>query len=541
MTLLMGLFMTLRVYFRRRGFDAFDATAGSYERILGIILNHRFYRILLPGTMFALLGVVFWGLFSGYLKIELFPIKDETALYAVITAPEYSTLDNTDRITRKVEEKLLKIDGIGSIYSEVGLTSNRDAQVVMNLLPPDQRSWTTQKKIPELMGLLSDIPGARITVGTQAGGKTANSPVQIKVMGEDLDALRTASETLSAKLSSVNGVRGVLSDWENGYPELQILPRSLYAAAVGVDSTMLGTQVRSFLDGQSVGTLLVKEGELEILLDINQDSRDSMDDLNKILITLKNGEILPISHVTDIIRTRGYGTIRHSQGIRTVTVMAQMLPDANIREIVAGFEQNQSIGPALPDGITYSWAGEAADLDASLGSMFYNFLAALVVVFLILAIQFDSFSQSLVIMLSVPMSIIGVYTGLILTGNNFGLYAFMGVIALVGIVVNDAIVLVDTVNRFRKEGEELIPALTKAGRSRFAPVLATSLTTIGGMLPLAFKDENFAQLSVSLISGLMASTVLTLLILPLTFYSTYYLKQRIQKTIPVFIDLEEDK
>jgi HAE1 family hydrophobic/amphiphilic exporter-1 len=541
MTLLMGLFMALRLYFNRREINAFDRVAGLYEKGLDRILNHRFYRGLLPGIMFALLGIVFWGLFSGFLKMELFPIKDETALYAVITAPEYSTLDNTDRITREVEEKLMLIDGIGSLYSEVGLTSNRDAQVVMNLLPPDERSWTTQKKIPELMGLLSSIPGARITVGTQAGGKTANSPVQIKIKGEDLDTLKAASETLSENLASVSGVRGVISDWEKGYPELQILPKTIYAAAAGVDSSMLGTQVRSYLGGQSVGTLLVQEGEMEILLDVNQNSRDSRDDLDRILITLKNGEVLPITHVTDMIQTQGYGTIRHSQGMRTVTVMAQMLPDANIREIVAGFEQIRSESPPLPGGISYAWAGEAADLNDSLGSMFYNFMAALVVVFLILAIQFDSFSQSLVIMLSVPMSIIGVFTGLILTGNNFGLYAFMGVIALVGIVVNDAIVLVDTVNRLRKEGAELLPALTRAGRSRFAPVLATSLTTIGGMLPLAFKDENFAQLSISLISGLLASTVLTLLILPLTFYSTYYLKQRVQKTIPVFIDLEEDK
>ena len=216
-----------------------------------------------------------------------------------------------------------------------------------------------------------------------------------------------------------------------------------------------------------------------------------------------------------------------------------MLPDANIREIVGEFEKIRNEGESLPAGTSYIWAGEAADLDDSLGSMFYNFLAALAVVFLILAIQFDSFSQSLVIMMSVPMSIIGVFTGLILSGNNFGLYAFMGVIALVGIVVNDAIVLVDTVNRLEKKSDQLITALTKAGRSRFAPVLATSLTTIGGMLPLAFKDENFAQLSISLISGLLASTVLTLLILPLTFYTTYHLKKKIQKRVPVFIDYKE--
>ena len=541
MALLMALFMALRIFSRYKALDMFEAIALGYRGLLEKLLSHRIYRLLLPSLMFALLGVVFWALASGYLKMELFPIKDETALYAVITAPEYSTLENTDRITALAEEKLMSLDGIASLYSEVGLTSTRDAQIVMNLLPPGERSWTTQKKIPELMGLMSSIPGARITIGTQAGGKTANSPVQIKVKGEDLEELRLASEGVSAVLSSVEGVRGVLSDWEKGFPELQILPRKLYASLAGVDPSTLGSQVKAFIEGQSVGTLLVREGEQEIRLETEEGRKDSVDDFDSILITLKNGDVLPLPHVADILTSQGYGTIRHSQGVRTVTVMAQMLPDANIREIVDGFEEKISESSPLPDGTTYAWAGDAADLDDSLGSMFYNFLAALVVVFLILALQFDSLSQSLVIMLSVPMSIIGVFAGLILTGNNFGLYAFMGVIALVGIVVNDAIVLVDTVGRLRKGGAALIPALAEAGHSRFSPVLATSLTTIGGMLPLAFKDENFAQLSISLISGLMASTLLTLMILPLTFYTAESLKKKIQSKIPVFLDKGEEE
>ena len=541
MSLLMLLFMALRTLMRYKKIKAFEKVADFYKTLLAFLLSHRLYRTLLPGIMLVFLGLVFWGTGSGFLKIELFPIKDETALYAVITAEEYSTLENTDRITRAVEQKLMGIDGIASLYSEVGLTSSRDAQVIMNLLPPGERKWTTQEKVPELMGMLATIAGARITVGTQAGGKTANSPVQIKIHGENLEELRLAAEKISGELSSVDGVRGVLSDWENGFPELQILPRELYAAAAGVDSTMLGTHVRSYLEGQTAGTLLGKDGEQEIRLYVDPYLRNSIDDLQKILITLNNGEVLPISHVSDLITTQGYGTIRHSQGLRTVTVMAQMLPDANIREIVNDFENIRSGAAPLPKGISIAWSGEAADLDDSLGSMFYNFLAALIVVFLILAIQFNSFSQSLVIMLSVPMSIIGVFAGLILTGNNFGLYAFMGVIALVGIVVNDAIVLVDTIGRLRKQGYDEIPALVEAGKSRFAPVLATSLTTIGGMLPLAFKDANFAQLSISLISGLMASTILTLLILPLTFYTVDSLKAKIQTKIPLFIDqLEEE-
>ncbi len=540
MTLLMAVFMGLRTYFRYRNTDAFGNLAEGYRRLLSYFLHHKAFRVLLPAGMVLLLVLVFAGMSSGYLKIELFPIKDETSLYAVITAPEFSSLDNTDRITRQAEQMLMTIDGVASLYSEVGLTSSRDAQVVMNLLPPGERSWTTQEKIPELMKMLSSIPGARITVGTLAGGKTANSPVQIKIQGDDMEDLRLASETIGAQLSAIDSVRGTINDLEKGYPEIQIIPRNLAAQTLGVDSTLIGSQVKNILTGQSAGILTVREEEQDIRLIADPSLTNSVEDLEKVLIPLKGGNSVPVTHVADLIPTRGYGTIRHSQGLRTVTVMAQMLPEANIREIVAEFEENRSAGPSLPGGIDYSWGGEAADLDASLGSMFYNFMAALLIVFIILAVQFNSFSQTMVIMLTVPMSIIGVFAGLIITGNNFGLYAFMGVIALVGIVVNDAIVLVDTIRRLRSGGMGLVEALSESGKSRFAPVLATSLTTIGGMLPLAFKDENFAQLSISLISGLVASTVLTLLILPLIYYSVDRIKNSFQAKVPVFLDQQEE-
>ena len=534
----MGLFMVLRVGMRYRNWNTFESVTRNYKRFLSFLLSRPFLRVLLPMVMFALMGVVFWGISSGFLKIELFPIKDETALYAVITAPEYSTLENTGKITARAEELLLDIDGVSTMYSEIGLTSSRDAQVVMNLLPPGERTWSTQEKIPELMALLSRIPGAKISVGTQAGGKTANSPVQILVQGEDFTSINEAVETISSVLSGVPGVRGVLSDWERGYPEIQILPRQFQTSELGLNSTILGTQVRSSLNGQVAGAIVESGDEEDIVLMTDPQMISSVEDLESILLSLKGGAV-PITYAADLVSTQGYGTIRHYQGVRTVTVMAQMLPDANIREIVDSFEASLGGVSALPPGTSYTWGGEAADLDSSFNEMTINFLIALLVVFLILALQFNSLSQALVILLTVPMAVIGVFTGLVLTGNNFGLYAFMGVIALVGIVVNDAIVLVDTVNRYRKDGSGLTEALSQSGGSRFGPVLATSLTTIGGMLPLAFKDANFAQLSISLISGLIASTILTLLILPLIFFLMEKLIKIIQKRIPLFIDEEE--
>ncbi|MGD9940043.1 MAG: efflux RND transporter permease subunit [Clostridia bacterium] len=535
MAILVGLFMAFRSWTRKHAVPAFDRFGEAYERLLHAILNRKLVRTLIPLGLLLSLILVLATIPLGLIKIELFPVKDESSLYALITAPEFSTLEATDALTRRAESVLLKLDGVSSLYTEVGLTSARDAQIVMNLLPPGQRTWTTQQKIPQLMQELGAIPGVKISLGTQAGGKVSNSPVQIKLRGSDLEQLRETSQRFVKALSSLPDVQAPTSDWERGFLEVQVLPRSLVAEGLGVDTTSLGAIVRSYVSGQVAGILIENGEELEIRLAVIDSKLNEAEDLESVLVPLKNGTTIPLTHLANLAQTSGYGTIRHSQGERTVTILAQLQPGANIRDVVGDFDA-LAAGLDIPDGLQYYWAGEAADLDDSLGSMTINLAIALLLVFLILAVQFHSLSQPVVVLVSVPLAVIGIFLGLMLSGNNFGLYAFMGVIALVGISVNDAIVLVETINRLRREGLALMPALVQSGRSRLAPVLSTSLTTIGGLLPLAFTDVNFAQLSISLISGLFASTVLTLLMLPLLYYYADHIKAWVQARIPVFID-----
>lgn len=527
--------MVVRSYSRYRGIDAFGSTARAYEKFLDRLLQHRKYAVILPLVMMLLFAAVLLTVPLGLIKIELFPVMDESTLYINLLTPEFSSLDDTDGITKKIESIVLKKDGLDSIYSEIGGNTFREAQVVLNLLPPSRRSWTTQEMVPQLMKEFSQVPGVKISIGTSAGGKNANSPVQIQISGNNLDDLSGTARSFAKILGAIDGVRNTSSDFERGYPEVQIIPNRLVAADLGVDSTLLGNTVKNIISGIYTGSLRSGPEEIPLRIGVVKDKINSVDDLEKIIVELKNGARVPLTHLASIVPTSGRGTINHIGGIRTVTVSAQLLAGTNIRDVVRQFGVRAS-DVSLPPGVGYTWGGEAADLDASLNTMAINFILALLVVFLILAVQFNSLTQPLIILVSVPMSIIGVFIGLLVTGNNFGLYAFMGVIALVGIVVNDAIVLMDTINRNRKGGMDISHALSDAGRSRFAPVLATTMTTIGGMLPLAFRDENFAQLSISLISGLLASTILTLLVLPLIYKNADYLKSEFQKKIPIFID-----
>jgi multidrug efflux pump subunit AcrB len=537
MGLVMGGIFLIRILSRYKGIDAFGKASSAYKKLLTRLVSRRLNRILVPAiALVALLGVLS-TIPLGLMKIELFPVMDESSIYVVISTPEFSSLDDTDTVTRKIENILLDLDGIDTIYSEIGVESMRDSEIVLNLKSGEERSWTTKEMIPNLLKQFLTVPGAKITIGTSAGGKSANSPIQIKLIGNDMDQLTSYSKELVALLGSVDGVASPYADIESGYPEVQVLMKPIVAADLGVDATTLGNIVKTVVSGQTSGTLTTPEGNLAIRFTTVDSKMDSVQDMEKILITLKDGSRITLTQVASLAETSGFGTIRHSGGDRTVTIYGQLMPNVNIRDVVTAFD-NLVNENGLPKDLRYEWAGDAADLDASFSEMTINLGLALLVVFLILAIQFDSLTQPMVILLSVPMAVIGVFSGLLLTGNNFGLYAFMGVIALVGIAVNDAIVLVDTVNRNRKDGMNLIESLTNAGKSRFGPVLATTLTTIGGILPLAFKDENFAQLSISLIFGLIASTILTLLVLPIIYYIVEEAKRGFKKIIPIFIDEE---
>ncbi len=171
----------------------------------------------------------------------------------------------------------------------------------------------------------------------------------------------------------------------------------------------------------------------------------------------------------------------------------------------------------LPDDITQEVGGESSDLAEQTADMISSFGIAMLLVYIVLVVQFNSLTQPIVILLSVPFAIIGVIFGLIITGNNLGFYAMFGIVALVGIAVNDAIVLIDYINYLRDSGVEKHAAISEAVKTRFQPVLATSLTTIGGVLPLALFNATFSQLGFALIFGLMASTVLTLMIIPIIY------------------------
>ncbi len=202
---------------------------------------------------------------------------------------------------------------------------------------------------------------------------------------------------------------------------------------------------------------------------------------------------------------------------RVIKLQADLKTGFNSNEVLNTF-RFEAANIMVPETVEMKYGGESEDIAENFGNLGNSMLLAIILVYGILAVQFNSITQPFVIVMTIPMATIGVIFGLLVTGNNFGFYAFMGLVSLVGIAVNDAIVLVDYINYLRSVGKNLTDALVEAGKTRFIPVFSTTITTCGGILPLAVKNPYYAQLGYSLIFGLMVATVLTLVFIPI-FYS----------------------
>lgn len=231
------------------------------------------------------------------------------------------------------------------------------------------------------------------------------------------------------------------------------------------------------------------------------------------------GKAIPLAQVTEIVETKSSPAIYHVDGKRRISVFGKLQEGITANEAVEIFNKKIKSYP-LPDGIEIEYDGEEEAMGDSFGDMMVNMVIAAILVFIILSIQFNSLSQPFIILFTVPLALIGVMLGLAFTGHNFGFVSFVGVVALVGIAVNDAIVLVDYINYLRSCGYEMKEAIKETGITRFLPVLATTITTAGGILPLTIKDPFFAPMGIALIWGLCMASVLTLIIIP-TMYSIF--------------------
>lgn len=483
----------------------------SYQNILRSIIRSKGKMVLVIVVAVSLLastGILF---ISGMLKVAFFPDTEPRSINLNIDAPGGKNLESTSEIVSRVEDILTGNKDISRFSSTIGGNEIDRAVISVDFSDTDESGFV---KLERLRSELDNITEANITIETGIeAGPPVGEPINIKIRGNDLDANRSLAESYAKVLEQTPGVFNIGQSVRDGSPKLMMDIDVPSASLLGLSPGFIAFQVRNLTEGLVAGSFISDGNSVDIRITLDE---KSLENPEKFLIKNPAGEMMELSPVINLVEVTGVSGIQRENQERTITVTADLEQGFNAREITREL-QDIDDEKDIPPGIVVDFGGEAADIQENFGNLFNSMILAVLLVFIILTLQFGSVKQPFAIISTVPMAVIGVLYGLVITGNEFGFYAFMALVALVGIAVNDAIVLIDYMNYLRSQKVPFIDAVSEAGRTRFIPVIATTLTTSGGILPLSYKNPFYAQFGYALIFGLMVTTVMTLLIIPVMY------------------------
>lgn len=507
-------------------FDRFFlAMDNRYRNILGWSLNHRKSIVAM-----ALIIFVSSIALATTVGAEFFPAMDQGQISITVELPPGSKQLETDEVVSKIEKiagQMQEVDlvfvllgGSSNIFSNTSGSGNR-AEIYIMLKEINERERNTEHVADEIRLKASDIAGAKISVAAMegAGMGFAQSPISIEVKGDDMEILQQISDDISDIVKSVNGTREVKTNFEEGNPELQVLINREMASQYGLGTSQIAQSIRNAINGIAATKYKVDGTEVDVVLRSDEYIKESIANFKQLQIMTPLGVTIPLEQVVEIEVKNGPNQISRNDQVRTITVTGDVL-GRDLRSIVVDIEtklQNYT----LPEGYSYEIGGENEDLVESFRSLGLAIILAVVLVYMVLASQFESLLHPFIIMFSVPLAFSGGAFALFITQRSLSVPAIIGAIVLAGIVVNNAIVLIDYTNILRKKGMEINEAILQAGPTRLRPILMTTLTTILGLIPLAIGSgegsEAQAPLATVVIGGLLLSTLLTLVFIPVVY------------------------
>tara|TARA_B100000959_G_scaffold208680_1_gene219161 strand:- start:5007 stop:8159 length:3153 start_codon:yes stop_codon:yes gene_type:complete len=518
-----------------------------YRPFLNKAVNRPFTSLSIAAGIFILtIGVIGGGL----IKFTFFPPVEADLAIGAIEYPSGTPIEITrqgylelERSARKLEEQLEKElsdkPTIKNRLSTIGWQPMRSktargpgnldalyagpnvAEVALELIPGEERVISTEEVVRRWRKLMPVIPGAK-DVLFFSSLFSAGDPVNIQLSSKYMDDLLAAKDELKTKLVQYPGVFDVRDTYNVGKEEISIklLPA---AANYGVNMMMVASQVRQAFYGMEVQSIQRGRDEVKIVVRYPESDRQSISDLEKMMINTPNGSTIPVRQIARLEIGEGLASIQRKDRKRSINVTADVdLSVTTGNDVIAAV--TTSIIPQILqkyNSLSYSLEGEQQEQGDNLRSIGKNFIIAMIVVYMLLAIPFKSYFQPLVVMSSIPFGLTGAVMGHLLLGMNFSVLSLMGIVALTGVVVNDSLVMVDFINRYRREGNSIKSAVLEAGPRRFRPIFLTSLTTFVGLAPLLLEKSTQAQfmipMAVSLAFGVVFATGITLLLVPVSY------------------------
>jgi HAE1 family hydrophobic/amphiphilic exporter-1 len=420
------------------------------------------------------------------------------------------------------------------------------AEVEIRLKPSGERSVSAFALADRIRSaVVGQVPGADIRVRAQSGlwilrrvfsSGGGNDALQVELRGYDLEQARRIAQRIRRTLETVDGVAGARAGRREGRPEQNIRFLRDKISSLGLTTREVAQAVQTNVGGSRAAAFRQGGEQFPIMVRLQPEDRLSVKDLDNVSIRTPSGQTVPISSLITMNRGRGPTEIRRINGQRVTYISATLESGAVLGEVVERSREALS-DIALPEGFSIVFGGEYREQQKAQQDFLIAIIMALVLIYMVMAGQFERFLDPLIVMFSVPLVIIGVVPTLLLTGTTVNIQSVMGLVMLIGIVVNNAIVLVDYINLMRRErGLELFDAVAEAGRLRLRPILMTTLTTVLGLVPLALGIGAGAEIQAALarvvIGGLTASTLITLGLIPVAYVSVELTAQRLRTLLP---------
>ena len=509
----------------------YDSLGRGYRPILKWAVGHRKTTITVTLAIFALSGWLFT-----LVGIGGTPHGDRPEFNIKVQVASGSSLGSTERTVRRIEDILRNEPEVTDVFSVIGTTDGASDEATVNVKLRSR--GMTEEYQDRLRPRLAGIPGAKLTfqesmsMGGSAAQTFAQLPIQINIKSTNLESLTTAAEMLRTSLAQIPQLVDLNSDYKPPKPEIQIQIDRERASQLGVSTLQVAAAMRGLVDGDIASRFRQGEKLFDIRVLASDDTRLDLDRLARVYIPTMKGGMITLDQVAKFRVVNGPTQIKRKDRVRQVTVVSNILKGAAINQITREV-QSRLDSLNLPKDVTYDFGGQV-EMNAEMFQTLTLALAlAVVFVYMVLASQFASFLQPFALMLALPLSIIGAVLGLLVANKLFDMVAFIGLIMLMGLVTKNSILLIDYTNVLRRRGVERTQAILEAGATRLRPILMTSLAMILGMLPVAFglgASSNFrAGIGVTIIGGLISSTVLTLVIVPVFYIILDNVEARFRK------------
>jgi len=494
-----------------------------YDRVLSASLHRRWVTIGAAAAVFALAVA---GI--SRLQTALIPDISQGEFYFEATLPEGTSVHATDRVLQQMAAAIADDPDVAVAYATAGsrlvsgglsLSTTAEHYGQLNIVLADRNDEAAEQRVAgRLRAGFAAIPELETTFGkpTYFSLKT---PIELILFSDDLEALTAWAPVLADKLATVPGLVDVRSSLEEGNPELQIIFDRDRLASLGLDMRTVAETLRDRVLGSVPTRFREADRQIDIRVRNLKEQRQTDSDVRNLMIPGPDGRQLRLLTVAEVRADRGPAEIHRIQQQRAAVLSAN-LEGRGLGAAVRDMEALIAANPP-PPGILVELGGQVNEMQTSFSSLRFALALAVFLVYVVMAASFESLIHPLVVLLTIPLALVGVVAGILITGIDVSVIALIGVVMLVGIVVNNAIVLIDTINQLRRRGVAKVEAVVRGGHLRLRPILMTTLTTVLGLLPMALSvgegAELRAPLAITVSFGLLLSTVLILVVIPAVY------------------------